>query len=94
MVLSLSHGLINEHEALTLARHYGQRQYPILTTLIWVIQDTLEKINYTQFDQLRAVLLAEDPEEGGFVGRDTIRHISHKIELPLSDQLIDGAIMK
>ena len=93
-MLSLSHGLLNEHEALTLARHYGKRQYPLLTTLIWVIQETLRQINYTEFPKLLAALKAEDSGEGGFMTRDLVRFICHKSELPLSDQLIDGAIMK
>lgn len=94
VVLSLSLNLLNEHEALTLARHYGERQYPILTTLIWVIQDTLSKINYTDFAKLEAALNAEDKGEGGFMRRELIRFICHKNQLPLSDQLIDGALMK
>ncbi len=93
-MLSLSSRLVNEHEALTLARHYGQRQYPIMTTLIWVIQDTLQKINYQQIPKLKSALQAEDEGEGGFLSRDIIRHICHKEGLPLPDQLIDGAIMK
>lgn len=94
VVFSLSRGLLNEHEVLTLARQYGERQYPILTTLVWVIQDTLRRINYTDFPQLLQALQAEDQGEGGFMSRDTIRFICHKASLPLSDQLIDGALMK
>ena len=93
-MLTLSSGLLNEHEALTLARHYGERKYPLLTTLIWVIQATLQKINYQRFPELKAALKAEDYGEGGFMSRDLIRHICHKEGLPLEDQLIDGAIMK
>ena len=92
--MSLSLNLLNEHEALTLARHYGERQYPILTTLVWVIQDTLKKINYLDFHQLEAAMQAEDEGEGGFMSRDLIRFICHKKGVPLSDQLIDGALMK
>ena len=91
---SLTQGLLNEHEVLTLGRHYGERKYPLLTTLMWVIQDTLEKINYQRFSELRAALVAEDKGDCGFLSRDIIRHICHKEELPLPDQLIDGAIMK
>ena len=94
VVLALSSNLLIEHEVLTLARYYGERKYPILTTLIWVIQDALLKVNYQQFPELRAALQAEDKSEGGFMSRDLVRHICHKQELPLSDQLIDGAIMK
>jgi hypothetical protein len=86
--------LLNEHEVLTLARYYGQRLYPILTTLMWVIQDTLQQINYLGFPALRAALAAEDQGDGGFLSRDIIRHICRKEELPLPDQLVDGAIMK
>ena len=94
MVLSLSSNLLIEHEVLTLARYYGERKYPILTTLIWVIQDTLLRINYKRFSELKAALQAEDKSGGGFMSRDLIRHICHKQEVPLTDQLIDGAIMK
>lgn len=93
-MLSLSHGLLNEHEVLTLARHYGERQYPILTTLVWVIQETLRKINYAEFPKLLSALQAEDTGEGGFMSRDMVRFVCHKVSLPLSDQIIDGAIMK
>lgn len=94
VVLSLSLNLLNEHEVLTLARHYGERQYPILTTLIWVVQDTLQQINYTDFPKLLSALEAEDEDQGGFLTRDMIRFTSHCVKLPLSDQLIDGVIMK
>ncbi len=93
-MLSLSLNLLNEHEALTVARHYGERQYPILTTLVWVIQDTLSKVNYTDLPKLEAALQAEDEGEGGFMRRELIRFICHKNGVPLSDQLIDGALMK
>ena len=91
---SLSHGLLNEHEVLTLARHYGQKQYPILTTLIRLIQDDLRQKNYTSFDQLSSALGSCDKEGAGFIDPDQLRHTCHLIELPLSDQLIDGTIMK
>lgn len=94
MVASLTQSLLNEHEVLTLARHYGERKYPHLTTLMWVIQDTLEKINYQRFPEFQVALKAEDKEGSGFLNRDIIRHICHKEELPLPDQLIDGAILK
>ena len=93
-MLSLSHGLLSPHEALTLARHYGERCYPLLTTLVWVVQDTLQQLNYTDFPKLLAALRVEDPGEEGFITRDMLRHTCKRAGLPLTDQLVDGILMK
>lgn len=90
----MSQSLLNEHEILTLARHYGERQYPILTTLIHLIQVSLAKTNFTQFSQLQAAMAAVDQGQGGFLPRDQIRDTCLTVGLPLSDQLIDGVMMK
>ena len=92
--MGLSQTLLNEHEVLTLARSYGEKQYPVLTTLVWLIQDVLQKANYTNFSELEAALQEADKGQGGFLQRDKIRFISYTVGLPLPDQLIDGAIMK
>lgn len=91
---SLTHTLLNQHEVITLARHYGKKQYPLLTTLISLIQDDLRKKNYTGFDELQSALASCDPEGLGFISKDLLRHICRGNEFPLSDQLIDGTIMK
>lgn len=94
VVQGLSQSLLNEHEILTLARCYGKRHYPILTTLIHIVQDTLKKLNYTQFSELQAALEAVDVGQGGFVRREQVRHTCHAVGFPLSDQLTDGVMMK
>ena len=94
VVKSLSKSLLNEHEMVTLARHYGEKQYPILTSLVCLIQDVLSKERYTKFSELEAALQEADRGDGGFITRDLVRFISKKVNLPLSDQLIDGALMK
>lgn len=38
LVGALSRGMLNEHEVLTLARQFGEKHYPILTTLVKLIQ--------------------------------------------------------
>lgn len=94
LVQGLARGLLNDHEVITLARRYGQRQFPILTTLIRLIQDDLQKKNYTAFDALSSKLASADASGLGFIDPDLLRHVCKRMELPLSDQLIDGAVMK
>ena len=94
VVQSLTHTLLNQHEVITLARHYGKKQYPLLTTLISLIQDDLRKKNYTGFAELHSVLASCDQDGLGFISKDLLRHICRGNEFPLSDQLIDGTIMK
>ena len=94
VVQELSQSLLNEHEILTLARHYGERHYPVLTTLVHLIQDTLQKANYIRFPQLLAAMEAVDDSQGGFLKKDSIRQVCLTQDLPLSDQLIDGIMMK
>ena len=53
LVCSLSQGLLNDHEVLTLARHYGEKQFPCLFPLIQLIQENLRKQNFTAFEELR-----------------------------------------
>ena len=43
---------------------------------------------------LSSALSACDCEEVGFISARFIRDICHEAQLPLSDQLIDGTIMK
>lgn len=94
LVQGLSHGLLNEHEVLTLGRHFGQHSYPRLTSLVQLIQDDLQQKNYTSFQALGAALRACDKEGVGYIQLDELRHVCHGSGLPLSDQLVDGAIMK
>ena len=94
VVQSLTHTLLNQHEVITLARHYGKKQYPLLTSLVSIIQDDLKKKNYTGFNELQAALASCDQEALGFISKDLLRHVCRGNELPLSDQLIDGTIMK
>ena len=94
VVQSLTHTLLNQHEVITLARHYGKRHYPLLTTLVSIIQDDLQKKNYTSFGELQSALASCDSEGVGFISKDLLRHICRGNELPLSDQLIDGTMMK
>ncbi len=94
VVAGLSQTLLNDHEILTLARHYGKKQYPILTSLMELIHGVLKRENYTSFSLLEAAFEAEDEGQGGFIRRDQIRFICNRVSLPLSDQLIDGAVMK
>ena len=93
---SLTHTgtLLNQHEVITLARHYGKKQYPLLTTLVSLIQDDLRKKNYTSFGNLQSALASCDNEALGFISKDLLRHICRGNELPLSDQLIDGTMMR
>lgn len=92
--MELSKPLLNEHEVLSLARHYGKRKYPVLTTLMWIVQNVLSRGNFTAFPQLEAALQEVDTGEGGFLSRSKIRFICHSVDLPLADQLIDGVMMK
>ncbi len=57
-------------------------------------QDDLRKQNYTSFPALLSALGACDRDGVGFLGADQLRHVCHSVELPISDQLVDGAIMK
>ena len=56
VVKGLSQGLLSEHESQTLGRAFGQRAYPILPSLVRVVQDHLRQHNYTQFPSLEAAL--------------------------------------
>lgn len=94
MVKGLSQGLLNEHEALTLARAYGQRSYPILPTLINLVQGDLKKQNYTDFSTLEAALAESCHDDTAFIEPSKLRHVCHATGLPLSHQLVDGTIMK
>lgn len=94
VVQSLTHTLLNQHEVITVARYYGKKQYPLLTSLVSLIQDDLRKKNYTSFAELQSTLVSCDHDKLGFISKDLLRHICRGNELPLSDQLIDGTIMK
>ena len=58
LVGALSHGLFNEHEVLTLARHYGDKQYPILSTLVALIQVPAYALS---LNNMLSVLLVHHP---------------------------------
>lgn len=94
VVQELSKNLLNEHEVLTLARHYGEKQYPILTSLINMIHKILKKVNFDKLQQLRNEMEKNDSSREGFMQRDRLRHACHDVGVPLSDQLIDGIMMK
>ena len=94
MATSLAQGMLNDHELLTLARHYGGKHYPYLSLLIRLIQDDLRLRNYTAFDGLISAIKSCDKEDEGFISKEKLRHICHAVGLPLPDQLVDGAIMK
>ena len=94
IALSLSQSLLNEHEVLTLARHYGIKRYPLLTTLVQLIQNDLQKQNYTGLESLEAAIASCDHDGVGYISRDQLRLVCHSVGLPLSDQLIDGTLMK
>ena len=93
-VQELSKSLLNDHEILTLARHYGERQYPILTSLIRLIHGILSKVNFENLAEVQRELEAKDESKEGFLKRERVRHVCHDVGVPLSDQLIDGIIMK
>ncbi len=86
--------MLNDHELMTLARHYGAKVYPLLTSLIRLIQDSLRQSNYIEFDKLLSALRSCDKHEEGFISKEKLRHVCRAVGLPLSDQLVDGAIMK
>jgi len=86
--------MLNEHELMTLARQYGEKCYPLLLSLIQLIQEDLKLRNYTGFDSLLSALKSCDREDYGFVTKDKLRQVCRSVGLPLSDQLVDGAIMK
>jgi len=58
-----------------------------------LIQDHLKKQNYTAFEDLSSALSTCDKEAIDFVERRVIRDVCHCMQLPLSDQFIDGTIM-
>lgn len=92
--MSLAQGMLNDHELMTLARHYGTKVYPLLTSLIRLIQASLKQSNYTEFGKLLSAIKSYDKHDEGFVSKEKLRHVCHAVGLPLSDQLVDGAIMK
>ena len=94
LVRGLSQCLLNEHEILTLGRNYGNKKYPVLSTLISLVQDDLKKQKYSDLTQLAAGLGSCDPDGVGFIEREKLRHVCHAVGVPLTDQLIDGTIMK
>lgn len=94
MVKGLSQGLLSEHEALTLARAYGQRSYPILPTLVRLVQGDLRKQNYTHFSALEAALAESCHDDTAFIEPSKLRHVCHAAGLPLPPQLLDGTVMK
>ena len=50
VVKGLAQSLLNDHEILTLGREYGEKKWPPLSSLIKIVQGTLKKKNYTQFE--------------------------------------------
>lgn len=93
LLKGLSEGLLTDHECLTLGRAFGQRAYPILPSLVKVVQDDLHKHNYTQFTALEAAF-AECCQDGtAFVEPAQLRQICQTTDLPLSHQLVDATLM-
>lgn len=91
LVRGLSHGLLNEHEIITLGRHYGERKTPPLTSLIPIVQHDLKRNNYKEFTQLLNSLLPH--EKDGYIEQDMLKYMCKTLQVPLNDQLIDGIIM-
>jgi len=94
VVQELSKSLLNDHEILTLARHYGEKQYPILTSLIHLIHGILNTANFQNLAAIQKELESKDENKEGFIKRERVRHACHDVGVPLSDQLIDGIMMK
>lgn len=90
----LSHGLLNEHEIITLGRHYGERHTPPLASLIPIVQQDLKRSNYKEFPRLLNSLSSHDGEGSGYVEQDILKHVCKTLQVPLCDQLIDGTVMK
>lgn len=49
LVRGLTQGLLNEHEIITLAREYGEKSWPPLSSLVWIIHADLKQQNYMAF---------------------------------------------
>lgn len=93
LVLKLAGGLLNEHEVMTIGRHFGGRKPPVLKTLVKLVQDDLKKKNYSSFQQVKDSLEYHDAEGSGYLSTDQILHLCKHFKLPLTDQLIEGILM-
>ena len=49
LVRGLTQGLLNEHEIITLAREYGEKSWPPLSSLVRIVHADLKQHNYTAF---------------------------------------------
>lgn len=94
LVRGLSHGLLNEHEIITLGRHYGEHGTPPLASLIPIIQQDLRRNNYKEFQKLLNSLSPHATGGSVYVEQEMLKYVCKTLQVPLSDQLIDGTIMK
>ena len=49
LVRGLTQGLLNEHEIITLAREYGEKSWPPLSSLVRIVHADLKQQKYTAF---------------------------------------------
>lgn len=59
LVRGLTPGLLNEHEIITLAREYGEKSWPPLSSLVRIVHTDLKQRNFTAFrsDSMRSQYL-------------------------------------
>jgi Ca2+-binding EF-hand superfamily protein len=90
LVKSLAKSLLNEHEVITLSRHYKVKKDPPLGSLIAIVQDDLKRLNYNSFSELLKEFQSSDESKCGFIEREELLHLCNILKLPLSDQLIQA----
>ncbi|XP_003389005.1 PREDICTED: EF-hand domain-containing family member C2-like [Amphimedon queenslandica] len=92
LVKGLAHGLLNEHEVLTLCRYYKTAKRPPLASLTTMVQADLKKNKFQKFSELESVLKSLDTEGSGYLPTGQVLHGCQLLELPVSDQLIEASM--
>ncbi|XP_072195203.1 EF-hand domain-containing family member C2 [Excalfactoria chinensis] len=90
LIVSITDGAFSEHEIMTLARHYGEKEeYEIdHHFLLAKAQEQLKKNSFENFEQLSTILMYNDREKCGVLPYETCRTIFKSFKLPLSDDLL------
>ncbi|XP_070539329.1 EF-hand domain-containing family member C2-like [Ptychodera flava] len=85
-----------EHEIMTLARHFSDRQEETIdiNVLASIAQEQLRKDNFENFVKLMESFTHHDTDGSGYIHPEQIRQICHAFHVPIPDDLLRTIISR
>lgn len=94
IVLRMAQSQLTEHEIITIARYYQDRQEDDTTAqqMVAMAQEQLRKANFDDFSAMLEQCIKFDKERTGYLDPDGVRTVCNTLKVPIQDDLLRNLV--